>query len=226
MLKKGRTLIGAGALLFLCSCTSISTLQTAKTTDKGTFDHVIGVGSVKADVSEVSGVNVDSGDANSNSVTYPMVEYMGRYGITDRIDAGLRTTGMVHGIDAKWNFYDAGTFLMSADLGLGYLGYKVSNGTSDVSVTAIDITPALIMDFVIADKARIYLAPKLVHRTVSATGSSNQTVDYLGGSVGFRFGQTAGVFLEYTMLNANYTPSGSTISNDVSLSQFAGGFFF
>ena len=51
------------SLLILSSCASVSTLQTAETTPEGTFDHIIGLGQVSADVSEVSGVQVESDDA-------------------------------------------------------------------------------------------------------------------------------------------------------------------
>ena len=226
MLNFYRSLLGALSFLLLCSCASISTLQTAETTDKGTFDHTFAVGQITADVDAVSGIEVDSGDVNETSISLPMVEYMLRYGISDSFDIGLRTTGFVHGLDVKWNFLDAGSFLMSAGVGGSYLSYTVSNGVTETDVTAIDIVPAIFMDLVTSEKTRFYLVPKLVRRSVSITDQPDEDINYMGGSLGFKWGNSLGVFVEYTLLQGSYTPTGSTTENDVDLNQLAFGFFF
>ena len=159
-----------------------------------------------------------------------MIEYMVRYGISESFDIGLRTTGFVHGLDVKWNFLNTGSFLMSAGVGGSYLSYTITTGTAptttETDVTAIDIVPALFMDLVTSEKTRIYLVPKMVRRSVSVTNQPDESINYMGGSVGFKWGNSLGVFVEYTMLNGSYTPTGSTTDNDVDLSQFAAGFFF
>jgi hypothetical protein len=221
-----RRMLLALSLLFLSSCASISSMHTAKTTPKGEFDHTLGLGSITADVDAVSGVELDSSDTSSSSVTAPMLEYMFRYGFTESFDMGLRTTGFNHGLDAKYNFYDDATFLISGGMGLTYLSYSISNGISDTSVTAIDIIPAVYMDWVLAENFRLYTVPKMVSRRVSSSGSPDANINYFGASFGLRWGNTLGVFLEYTLLAGSYTPSGSSTEQDVDLSQLAFGFFF
>ena len=213
-------------LLSLCSCASISTLQTAKTTDAGKFDHVIALGSVKADIDTVSGVEINDDDLSSDSVSLPSAEYMIRYGINDSFDLGLRTTGFMHGLDIKWNFVESESFLMSVGVGASILGYTVNTGSEDLDVSAVDITPAIYMDLVFDEQTRFYLVPKMISRKVSITGRPDDKINLFGGSAGLKWGKTIGVFLEYTLMTGSYRPLAATEDNDVSIGQIAAGVFF
>ncbi len=93
-------------------------------------------------------------------------------------------------------------------------------------MTAIDLVPAVYMDLVTSATTRFYIVPKYVNRSVTVTDDPDESIDYIGGSVGFRWGLNAGVFVEYTMLQGNYTPTNTNISTDVNLSQLAFGAFF
>ncbi|MCJ8278271.1 MAG: hypothetical protein HRT44_03040 [Bdellovibrionales bacterium] len=214
------------ASLICISCASISTMQTAETTEVGKFDHAIALGSGKADVSEVAGVDIDPDDINDTSISFPMSEYMLRYGISESFDIGLRTTGFVYGLDVKWNFLFSQYFLMSAGVGGNYRSDSYNDGTGDQKNAATDIVPALFMDIVFDPLFRMYLVPKVVQRKVTASGQEDESITYAGGSVGMKWGRSLGVFVEYTALNGSFTPTGTNTDQNVDLSQFAAGFFF
>lgn len=217
-------LIGLLCYFLLSACASISTMHTAETTEKGSFDHTLGFGSLNADVDTASGVSVD--DQTQDTVSVPMAEYMLRYGVSDSVDVGLRTSGFVHGADLKWNFLKGDRFLMAIGAGANYLTYTLGTGTNETKVTSIDIVPAVFLDYKLTGLTRLYAVPKVVNRRLTVTGGNDENINYMGGSIGFKWGQSSGVFVEYTMLSGSYTPTNTSTEQDVALNQFSAGFFF
>ena len=85
-------------------CTSLSTLQGARTTKKGELTHTFAAGSYATEVtaSGSSGAEGTVGEA----IQLPMLEYMLRYGVTNSFDFGLKSSGTSNGADIKYNLMD------------------------------------------------------------------------------------------------------------------------
>lgn len=115
---------------------------------------------------------------------------------------------------------------MAVGAGANYLSYTLGTGTNEVNVTSMDLIPAVFLDYKLTSLMRLYAVPKMVNRNISVSGNPDESINYLGGSVGFKWGESSGVFVEYTMLSGSYTPTGAAAEQDVSLSQFSAGFFF
>jgi len=113
-------------ILFLfCSCSSMSSLQTARVTKKGKFGGGLGLGYLTK-VGE---------NSNTFGNSFPNTELNVRYGVASRLDVGLEIglTALLS-IDIKYQFIgnDSSLFACSAGVGCGLDVYqeKPNNGIS------------------------------------------------------------------------------------------------
>lgn len=200
----------------MSSCVSMSTMQTARTTDPGDFVYGSGVGFVSTEM-EFSDTTI--------TVGMPMVETYARVGITEKLDAGFRYTipGSIV-LDGKYMVYgdQESTLAVSAGAGIGYMSMELNDYQNRM------------LDFIIPAYATVYptswlalyASPKYILRS-----STKQEIDlpdtkersmehWYGSSVGIRLGKEDwknNIFIEY-----NYF--GSTAGNPLTQIMLGVGF--
>jgi hypothetical protein len=215
----------AAAGLLACSalttaCVNSSTLQTAKALDPGRQRILVGGGfysspDINADASEASGSDV--------TLAMPYMELGYRRGIIDKVELGAKVTVPgTAGIDAKYQFLDAGKFALATGIGGGYL--KLSSGEEgmETSSTIFDTTVPVYASYDVAKAFAVYTAPKYVMRytkSVDEMGATESGLDHLvGATIGTRVGNGWGLFLETSYLQS--------VSSDFGAFQVNGSVFF
>lgn len=206
-------LVLVGLSFLLGACTSISSLQTAKTTPKGKFSHTFGLGSINAKVT-TNGVTGVKGDTGS-SVSLPMIEYMIRYGATEDIDVGFKTSGFSHGVDGKWRFYQDGPLHLAVGGGLSLLSTEVTTGSQKTKYTLTDFILPFYASYTFSKTVTGYVVPKYINRSVSGNGTSGSG-SFTGASVGAQWGEKKGFLFELTFLSGE----------GESITQYNLGFYF
>ncbi len=217
--------IAAASLLTFAAlttgCVNSSTLQTAKALDPGTQRILVGGGfyaspSLNADASEATG--------EDTSLALPYMELGYRRGIVDKVELGAKVTlPGTSGIDAKYQFLQAGNLALAAGLGVGYL--KISSGSEgmETSTTLFDTMVPVYASYDLAKAFAVYMSPKYVLRyaksidEVDSTSSSGMN-HLVGATAGVRVGNKFGLFLETGYLKS--------VSNDFDAFQVNGSVFF
>ena len=192
----------------------MSTMQTARTTEKGEFGYGFGGGVIRTDIA--------LGDVDTISLNAPFMEIGARYGITDKLDLGAKLTLIgTATVDAKYQFLGDGESKLagSAGFGLGYLSISSeSNGNTSES-KIFDLMVPVYFSVHPADWFAVYASPKYVFR-INSYNSSNDvsgssTSSWYGVTTGIRLGKRVGFLAEYSYFG------NSEIS--IPLSQITGG---
>ncbi|MFU8804962.1 MAG: hypothetical protein ACNA8W_14210 [Bradymonadaceae bacterium] len=212
-------LTGLVALVALTGtgCMNMSTLQTARALEAGESRILVGGGyftspEVNDAAEDVSGTDV--------TLSFPYLEAGYRRGIIPNLEAGAKLTipGSI-GLDAKYQFVDAGGFALATGGGLSYLSLTSGTGENEVSSTVIDLIVPVYASYDVGEYLSLYSAPKYILRMGSSTNSDGMSMGHLaGGSGGIRLGNRAGVFLEGTYM--------MDLTSDYSLFQGTGAVFF
>jgi len=202
------------------ACVNSSTLQTAKALDPGHGRVLVGGGFYTSPQ-----INSDASSSSGSDVTLalPYMELGYRRGIIDKLELGAKVTVPgTSGIDAKYQFLDAGKFALAAGAGVGYLSIESGEGMDKVSSKIIDTTVPVYASYDLAKAFAVYTAPKYVLRYGSskdADGMSSSGIDHLvGGTVGTRLGNKWGLFLESSYLKS--------VTSDFGAFQVNGSIFF
>jgi hypothetical protein len=202
------------------ACVNSSTLQTAKALDPGSQRVLVGGGfysspSLDSDASDATGSDV--------SLAMPYMEVGYRRGIVDKVELGAKVTlPGTSGIDAKYQFLDAGKLALAAGVGAGYL--KLTSGAEgmETSTTIVDAIVPVYASYDLAKMFAVYASPKYVlrfSRSDDAMGDTSSGTNHLvGATTGLRVGEKRGVFLE-----ASYLKS---VSSDFDAFQVNGSIFF
>jgi len=201
-------------------CVNSSTLQTAKALDPGHGRVLVGGGFYTSPQ-----INSDTSEATGSDVTLalPYMELGYRRGIIDKLELGAKVTVPgTSGIDAKYQFLDAGKFALATGLGVGYLSIESGEGMDKVSSKIVDTTVPVYASYDVAKAFALYTAPKYVLRYGSSKdgeGMSSSGLDHLvGGTVGTRLGNKWGLFLESSYLKS--------VTSDFGAFQVNGSIFF
>jgi hypothetical protein len=191
-------------------CASVTNLHTAKVLEKGAHSHTIAGG--------VGNVDLDGGDGELASKTIA-VDYMFRYGLTEKDEVGVKLTnlGAYAMADYKRALIEGEKFYLSAGAALGGTQVTMSVGEEEASTTFIDIYVPVYADYWVTPTMALYASPKYILRTVS--GESSDVSHQVGVSGGFRWGQSSG-FLAEIGYNKQLG------EGDLSYWQAMGGFFF
>lgn len=178
------------------SCVSNKAFQTARTTPAG--DSGWGIG-----LALPSGEIIDTTSLVADTVTLGGFagEFFYRYGITDKLDAGVNVTLIgTGGADLKYQFLGDSESPLAASIGAGF-GYLSIGGSTDgdSSYKVIDITIPAYVSYHPNDALGLYLSPRYILRKFG-----DQSTNYLGGIAGIRLGgERSGMFLEYGYLNSS-----------------------
>lgn len=198
----------AGLLAFSAlttACVNSSTLQTAKALDPGHQRILVGGGFYSS-----PSINADANQASNGSVealAMPYMELGYRRGIIDKLELGAKATiPGTAGIDAKYQFLDAGKFALAAGVGAGYLKLTSGSDGMETSTKIIDTTVPIYASYDLAKSFAVYTAPKYVLRyakSIDEMGQASSGLNHLvGATVGTRVGNRWGLFLETSYLKS------------------------
>ena len=179
------------AIIFVfSSCITMSTMQTARVTEKGKFSTGIGFVLMNAGVS-------------SPGISILDLEVGTRYGVTDRMDVGARISSMgAASTDAKYQFLGdkKSVFAGSAGLAVEYL--------YSVRANSYDLVLPVYFSYHPLDWLSIYGSPKyflkyvytydLYHNT-----NSNTFSHWYGTTGGIRLGRRIAFIAEYSYFRTN-----------------------
>jgi len=202
------------------ACVNSSTLQTAKALDPGKQRILIGGGyyaspSLDADASSTAGEDV--------SLKMPYMELGYRRGIVKKVELGAKVTiPGTAGIDAKYELLNDGKFAVAAGAGFGYLKLTSGSEGAETSSTIIDAIVPVYASYDLAKALAVYASPKYVMRYTKSTDEMMQSASgmnhLVGGTLGTKLGNGAGLFME-----ASYLKS---VSSDFDSFQVNGSIFF
>lgn len=179
------------AIVLLGSCVSMSTMQTGRTVGEGNSELNIGGSVVKLETI----FDTDTTDLNGG-----LLEGDFRYGITDKLDAGLKISLLgTSGLYGKYQLVgdQESKFALSAGLSAGYLNITTGEGDDEVSNTTVDVAVPVFASVHPTEWLSIYAAPRYTLRF--GGGTSN----WYGGTGGIRLGNKFAVFAEYSFVDSD-----------------------
>ena len=179
------------ALALLNGCVSMSTMQTGRTAGKGGAEVNLGASVVKLEAL----VDVDSTELNGG-----LVEGDFRYGITEKLDLGLKISLLgTSGIYGKYQLIGDRTskFALSAGLGAGYLAIESGADDNKTKSTIVDLYVPIYASVHPTEWLAIYAAPRYNLRFGSESSS------WYGGTGGIRLGKRFGGFFEYSWMDSD-----------------------
>jgi hypothetical protein len=197
----------------LAGCASMSTMQTARVTDKNEFGFGVGGGVVKSEIA--------LGTFDTIKINAPFLEGSLRYGVTDKIDVGARVTIIGTAVvDGKYQFLGNKTskFAGSVGFGVGYLNIVSGGNNSEI----FDLMAPVYLSYYPTEWLSIYTSPRYVYRINSYrteekfTGMDNS--HWYGITGGVRIGGKTAFIGEYSYFgNNNINKPFSQITMGVSI---------
>lgn len=174
----------------LSACTSVSTLQTAKTLGSGQNEQTFGGGIYQS--------KTKSGDVELES-NIPYLEYTFRHGFYENLDAGLKVAFVGgYSADFKYQFYKDDRLNISTGFGLSYLEYKIKSGDVETEVKSVDALAPLYISYDLNSSWVLYTSPKYILR--SSIGDIKGSEGLFGVTGGVKIGEKNGVYAEATLL--------------------------
>ena len=191
-LRSGFCRLIPAALLFLSSCASMSTMQTARTIAKGEVGFGFGGGMVKSEL--------PLGDLDTISINAPFVEASARYGVTDNLDFGVKITIIGTAcVDGKYQFMGTKESKLAGAVGIGVGYLSVTSG--DWKSKIFDIMSPLYFSYHPATWLAVYCSPKYTLRLNSYSDNKNKgtsTSSWYGVTGGMRLGKRVAFLAEYS----------------------------
>ncbi len=197
-----------GFVLSVHGCSTLTSMQTARTTKKGKSTAYFALGS--------QGIRFTKkgGDANESDVQtaiekirVPILEGGFRHGFSESWDAGARYAlipGTI-GLDTKYALNGLSTpFGTAVGLGLDYTSFGSKGSSSSAKITIIDTSVPFYMSYDFAETSAFYFTPRFIYRTVSSkySGESDSkltSAPMFGGAIGVMLGWFAA---EYSMVSS------------------------
>ncbi len=189
-------------LFFVClafcmqSCISNKAFQTARTTPAGDKGFGFGVALPNAEFYDINDSGVTTDTTNLGGFA---MEFFGRYGVTDKIDAGVNFTLLgTAGADVKYQFLGDSESPLAASVGAGFGYLSFGSGEDDGnSNSIIDITIPAYISYHAGSALGIYASPRYIFRKA---GDNSSNFGVVGG---LRLGgERSGVFIEYGYLKS------------------------
>lgn len=186
-------LVFLGLALFISSCASVSSYQTARTIPAGTFRIFAAAGygvNPEQQVSQVGGATV-------REVRLPVFEGGIRLGIADAWDLGLKATLPGTGtLDFKHEIFRGDHWGLGVGFGGAYVAVTASNVSeeSQLSAHVVDLIAPLYIDYEFDPLWAVYANPKYVHRLYVKSSVPSQ--GFAGGALGVKWGNRFGLYVE------------------------------
>lgn len=176
-------LSAAFTALVIMGCTSVSSMQTARTVAEGEYRFLVASGLFRTDALSTS---------DPDQVLYPYLELGTRFGFTPGWDLGFKVTapGTLTG-DVKACLYADDAFAAALGVGVAYLAVKDRSAGDDFfNEDVLDILLPAYLSYDFSKEFGVYLSPRVVVRHFK------QGYLLAGGALGTRIGNSWGVMLE------------------------------
>jgi hypothetical protein len=176
-------------------CASMGHVQTADTLGEGKFQFAFepglqGTGILSEDGSEVSANDIDFDDDDDDSgldgVIYPHIDFALRYGVSERVDLGVRFGSSLAELQAKILLTQPGDPDLAISLAPALSGVYFGTGDEDVGYTNLSLP--LLIGFKTDGGSEFVLGPRVIGTRVSGgIGNDSGSINVLsvGASVGF-----------------------------------------
>ncbi len=173
-------------IIFFGSCGSYSSMQTARTVEAGTGEVGLGLFYPYGVINAVAQV----ADKEKKNFTIPYIQATGKYGIIDRLDAGinLSTFGQL-GLEAKYQFFGDQESLFAAASGIGFNTFFFYYYDFQIPIH-LSVHPL--------ENLGIYATPKYIGQFINSFGLANTYFDYAGISGGIMYGDRVKIGLDIT----------------------------
>jgi len=179
--------------LFLSGCVSMSSMQTGRTVGEGKTELNVGGSGVKY-------AFILDEEADTASVSAPMIEFDFRYGVTDKLDIGGKVSLLgTSGLYGKYQFLGDQESVLAGSVGagFGYIQLGADSGVDETNLSIFDLTVPVYFSVHPAKWVGIYATPRYTLRF--ANGVSH----WVGGTGGIRLGNRFGGFAEYSLFTSN-----------------------
>ncbi len=216
----------AGAALWMSvlgtGCVSISHVQTADTLGEGHFQFAIEPGAAGAAV-------LSSSDVGGGSIYYPHVDLALRYGITDRVDLGVRFGSSLVELQSKFLLTSPEDPTKAISLAPSLMGLFLGSGENDALGSYINVAVPVLVGLKSSGGSEFVLGPRVTLTNLSlGAGSSSGSVTIIsaGASVGYALRVSEG-FRLMPEIGVSIPLVGSVDTNTTDsevLSGFDGGF--
>lgn len=169
-----------GTVLFLASCASLTGFQDGRTVGRnnGEFYASLNVSATP----NFDAWEDDSVTVNVPTLTFPSLEFGGRYGVSEKVDLTLRlNTNLNVGIGAKFQVIGDRQSPFAMSLGAEVGSFGVVLGLLNVQVPVyLSIHPS--------ESFGWYLTPRYIRQFTTFAGVENG-LSYLGGNTGILLGK-------------------------------------
>jgi hypothetical protein len=201
-------------LILFSSCASMSTMQTARTTDKNKFAYIVGLSVVKTDI--------PIGTIDTIKINAPVVDLGVRYGVTDKLDVGAKISIIgTATIDVKYQFLGDKTSKIAGSIGLG--GGYISLQINASKIHLYDFMLPVYFSYHPTNWLGLYCCPKYVFRITNNNDYINNTITnisshWYGATGGIRIGKRIAFLAEYSYFGTSQlTEPFSQISGGISI---------
>jgi len=196
--------------IFLCflvpvfmGCASLSTMQTARVTEKGKFDYLVDYGSAYY------------ADMPPNHC--PVAEFGLRYGITDYLDVGYKISiSSISTLDFKYQFLGDKKSKFAGSIGLGG-GIAMGMGDGATAFTYDTMLPVY-FSYHPNDWLSLYCSPKYIiyRKDISLEFEETTTTitHFYGATAGIRIGKRVAFLAEYSLFG-NYPAEIGILSSQI-----------
>ncbi|MDD4993764.1 MAG: hypothetical protein PHR83_16200 [Paludibacter sp.] len=196
-------------------CASMSTMQTARVTEKGKFDYLVGGGVVNSSIVGTSRI-VTSPDTVSTTTVFsqkfyiPFIELGMRYGILDNLDVGAKVSIIgTATLDFKYQFLGDRNSKLAGSVGLG--GGYISIGVNTTKNHMYDAMLPVYFSYHPLNWISLYCSPKYVFRTTNSYNFENNYhgttfSHWYGASGGIRIGKRIAFLAEYSFFGNSLSP--------------------
>ena len=206
-------------IIFLNSCASISGYHSGKTVGKGNGEISLGLNVTQSPNFFDYDEETDSSFLDLPFIFFPNFEVGGRYGITEKLDVGIRAnTSLNFGADVKYQLVgdQESQFALSVGAGGGMFGITTGN------LALINFQFGLYSSFHPSEKIHLYFSPRYIGQLETVLAEATGIINYTGANVGVMFGSEVKFALDFGF----YDLRNETINFDANLYNFGIGVLF
>lgn len=187
-----------GLVAILSSCASLTGFQTGKTVGRNNGEIL-----VSANLSQTPEFDLTENDTTGEvpRLYFPNLEASGRYGITDRIDVGLRVnTNFNFAGDVRFQLIGDQDSPVAVSTGIGF-------GTFGLLASLWNMQIPLYVSVHPTDKIAVYISPRYINQFHA--GDISGHLNYFGGNAGIVFGKKPQIGLDMGLYNLSVKNSDS-----------------
>lgn len=164
-------------------CVSVSHVQTADTLGAGKFQFALEPG--------VGGAAVISDENGSGGLYYPHVDLAARYGVTDRVDLGVRFGSSLVELQSKFLLTSPDDVDKAISLAPSVMGVFLGSDEDPDAVSYMNLTLPVLVGFKTSGGSELVLGPRITGTRLSA-GDESVNILSAGASVGYALRVTEG----------------------------------